>query len=117
MRHAKILRDCGGIIIGSPTRFGNMSAALKSFLDSTGSEWLSGALVGKPAAVFTSTSSLHGGQETTALSMMLPLIHHGCLIVGLPYTEKAPVGNNHWWFPLRCFTRHLESRSGQPVGR
>ena len=98
------LRECAGIIIGSPTRFGNMSAALKAFLDSTGSEWLGGALVGKPAAVFTSTSSLHGGQETTALSMMLPLIHHGCLIVGLPYTEKrlaetttggSPYGASH----------------------
>lgn len=75
--------------MGSPTRFGNMSAALKYFLDGTGSEWLSGTLVGKPAGLFTSTSTLHGGQETTLLSMALPLLHHGMLIVGVPYTEKA----------------------------
>lgn len=81
------LRDCVGLALGSPTRFGNMAAALKYFIDSTSSLWLSGALVGKPAAVFTSTSSLHGGQETTLMSMMLPLLHHGMLITGLPYTE------------------------------
>lgn len=75
--------------MGSPTRFGNMSAALKYFLDGTGSEWLSGTLVGKPAGLFTSTSTLHGGQETTLLSMALPLLHHGMLIVGIPYTEQA----------------------------
>ena len=75
--------------MGSPTRFGNMSAALKYFLDGTGGEWLSGTLSGKPAGVFTSTSTLHGGQETTLLSMALPLIHHGMLIVGVPYTEDA----------------------------
>jgi len=83
------LVDCGGLILGSPTRFGNMSAALKFFLDGTSALWLSGALVDKPAAVFTSTESLHGGQETTLLSMMLPLIHHGMLLVGLPYTEPG----------------------------
>ncbi|MHB8447145.1 MAG: NAD(P)H:quinone oxidoreductase [Rudaea sp.] len=83
------LRDCAGIILGSPTRFGNMAAPLKFFLDSTGAEWASGALVGKPAAVFTSTSTLHGGQETTLTSMMLPLLHHGALIVGIPFTEPA----------------------------
>jgi NAD(P)H dehydrogenase (quinone) len=81
------LRECAGLALGSPTRFGNMAAPLKYFLDSTTGEWLSGALAGKPAAVFTSTSSLHGGQETTLLSMMLPLLHHGMLIVGLPYAE------------------------------
>ena len=81
------LRECAGIILGSPTRFGNMAAPLKHFLDSTGSEWASGALVGKPAAVFTSTSTLHGGQESTLLSMLLPLLHHGALIVGIPFTE------------------------------
>ena len=83
------LRECAGLIMGSPTRFGNMAASLKYFLDGTGSEWLSGTLSGKPAGVFTSTSSLHGGQETTLLSMVLPLMHHGMLIVGLPYTEDA----------------------------
>jgi NAD(P)H dehydrogenase (quinone) len=79
--------ECAGLALGSPTRFGNMAAPLKYFIDSTSSLWLSGALAGKPAAVFTSTSSLHGGQETTLLSMMLPLLHHGMLILGLPYTE------------------------------
>ena len=81
------LRECAGIILGSPTRFGNMAAPLKHFLDSSGAEWASGTLVGKPAAVFTSTSTLHGGQETTLTSMMLPLLHHGALIVGIPFTE------------------------------
>ena len=78
--------QCAGLALGSPTRFGNMAAPMKHFLDGTGALWLRGALAGKPAAVFTSTSSLHGGQETTLLSMMLPLMHHGMLIVGLPYT-------------------------------
>lgn len=81
------LQNCAGLILGSPTRFGNMAAPLKYFIDGLGSLWLSGALAGKPGAVFASTSSLHGGQETTLLSMMLPLLHHGMLIVGLPYTE------------------------------
>lgn len=83
------LKECAGLLMGSPTRFGNMAASLKYFLDGTGSEWLSGTLSGKPAGVFTSTSSLHGGQETTLLTMALPLMHHGMLIVGLPYTEDA----------------------------
>ena len=82
------LKECSGIVMGSPTRFGNMAAPLKYFLDGTGSEWLAGSLSGKPAGIFTSTSTLHGGQESTALSMMLPLLHHGMLIVGLPYTES-----------------------------
>jgi len=81
------LAECDGLILGSPTRFGNMAAALKYFLDGTGTHWLSGTLIGKPAGVFTSTASLHGGQESTLLSMMLPLLHHGMLIVGLPYSE------------------------------
>jgi len=81
------LKDCAGIVMGSPTRFGNMAAPLKYFLDSTGSDWLAGTLSGKPAGVFSSTSTLHGGQETTPLSMMLPLLHHGMLIVGLPFSE------------------------------
>jgi len=83
------LWQCAGLALGSPTRFGNMAAPMKYFLDTTGPLWLSGALAGKPAAVFTSTSTLHGGQETTLLSMMLPLLHHGMLIVGLPYSENA----------------------------
>ncbi len=83
------LTQCIGLALGSPTRFGNMAAPLKHFLDTTGALWASGSLVGKPAALFTSSSSLHGGQETTLLSMMLPLLHHGMLIVGLPYTEAA----------------------------
>ncbi|TVQ35017.1 MAG: NAD(P)H:quinone oxidoreductase [Wenzhouxiangella sp.] len=81
------LAECDGLILGSPTRFGNMAAAVKYFLDGTGSEWASGALAGKPAGVFTSTATLHGGQEATLLSMMIPLLHHGMLLVGLPYTE------------------------------
>jgi NAD(P)H dehydrogenase (quinone) len=81
------LLECAGLALGSPTRFGNMAAPLKYFLDGTGPLWLGGMLAGKPACVFTSTGSLHGGQETTLLSMMLPLLHHGMLIVGLPYTN------------------------------
>jgi NAD(P)H dehydrogenase (quinone) len=81
------LRDCAGLVLGSPTRFGNMSAAMKYFVDGSLNAWLAGDLIGKPAGVFTSTGSLHGGQESTLLSMMLPLIHHGMLIVGLPYSE------------------------------
>ena len=83
------LRETHGLVLGSPTRFGNMAAPLKHFLDGTGSLWLSGALAGKPAGVFTSTQTLHGGQETTLISMMLPLLHHGMYLVGLPYTEPA----------------------------
>lgn len=83
------LDECRGLALGSPTRFGNMAAPLKHFLDSTAGEWLSGTLAGKPAGVFTSTGSLHGGQESTLLSMMLPLLHHGMLLVGLPYSEAA----------------------------
>ena len=81
------LKNCAGIALGSPTRFGNMAAPLKHFLDTTSSLWLSGGLVGKPAGCFTSSTSMHGGQETTLLSMMMPLLHHGAIIVGLPYTE------------------------------
>lgn len=83
------LRECAGVILGSPTRFGNMAAPLKYFIDSTSALWAGGALVNKPAAVFTSTQTLHGGQESTLLSMMLPLLHHGMYLVGLPYTEAA----------------------------
>src|SRR5271154_4934559 len=83
------LTQCCGLVLGSPTRFGNMAAPVKFFLDGTSALWLSGALVGKPAGVFTSTQTMHGGQETTLLSMMLPLLHHGMYLVGLPYTEQA----------------------------
>lgn len=99
------LEQCAGLALGSPTRFGNTAAALKYFIDSTGALWAKGALVGKPAAVFTSTASLHGGQETTLTSMMLPLLHHGMLVLGLPYTLPevnntasggTPYGPSHW---------------------
>lgn len=99
------LRECAGLILGSPTRFGNMAAPLKYFIDSTSDLWISGALAGKPAAVFTSTSSLHGGQESTLLTMMIPLLHHGMLITGLPYSETdlmhtssggTPYGASHF---------------------
>ena len=83
------LRECDGLVMGSPTRFGNMAAPLKFFLDGTSALWVGGALAGKPAGVFTSTQTIHGGQETTLLSMMLPLLHHGMVIVGIPYTEAA----------------------------
>jgi NAD(P)H dehydrogenase (quinone) len=83
------LADCAGLILGSPTRFGNMAAPMKHFIDTLGAEWASGVLVGKPAAVFTSTASMHGGQESTLLSMLVPLLHHGCVIAGIPFTESA----------------------------
>ena len=99
------LEECAALALGSPTRFGNMAAPVKYFLDGSSAQWISGALAGKPACVFTSTGSLHGGQESTLLSMMLPLLHHGMLIVGLPYTESSlmttgsggsPYGATHW---------------------
>ncbi len=83
------LQECAGLVMGSPTHFGNMSASLKYFIDGTVGEWFKGALEGKPGGVFASTSSLHGGQETTLMSMALPLLHHGMLLVGIPYTEEA----------------------------
>ncbi|HET6724821.1 MAG TPA: NAD(P)H:quinone oxidoreductase [Gammaproteobacteria bacterium] len=86
--HADLI-ECAGLVMGSPTRFGNMAAPLKYFLDGTSSLWLNGTLAGKPAGVFTSTSTLHGGQESTLLAMMLPLLHHGMLITGVPYTQKG----------------------------
>lgn len=85
------LKACDGLILGSPTRFGNMAAPMKHFLDETGSLWMNGTLINKPGAVFTSSSSLHGGQESTLLSMMLPLLHHGMVFAGLPYSEAALV--------------------------
>jgi NAD(P)H dehydrogenase (quinone) len=102
---AQDLAECAALALGSPTRFGNMAAPMKYFLDGTASDWLSGTLSGKPACVFTSTGSLHGGQESTLLSMMLPLLHHGMLILGLPYSEAdlmltgsggTPYGASHW---------------------
>ncbi len=83
------LQDCAGLALGSPTRFGNMAAAMKYFLDGTAPEWMQGTLAGKPACVFTSSSTQHGGQESTLLSMMIPLLHHGMLLLGLPFTEQA----------------------------
>jgi NAD(P)H dehydrogenase (quinone) len=99
------LRECAGLAVGSPTRFGNMAAAMKYFWDGTATEWLAGTLSGKPACVFTSTGSLHGGQESTLLSMMIPLFHHGLMVMGLPYTNPelmttasggTPYGASHW---------------------
>ena len=99
------LRDCAGLVLGSPTRFGNMAAPLKYFLDQTGSLWLQGTLIDRPAGVFTSASSLHGGQEATLLSMMIPLLHHGMVMVGVPYSVSelratdaggTPYGASHW---------------------
>jgi NAD(P)H dehydrogenase (quinone) len=99
------LAQCDGLALGSPTRFGNMAAAMKYFWDGTSAQWLSGTLSGKPACVFTSTGSLHGGQESTLLSMMLPLLHHGMILLGLPYTHAelmttasggSPYGASHW---------------------
>ncbi len=99
------LANCAGLAVGSPTRFGNMAAPLKYFLDGTGDLWLNGTLSGKPAGAFTSTGSLHGGQESTLLTMMVPLLHHGMVLCGVPYSEKAlnetasggtPYGPSHW---------------------
>lgn len=99
------LAGCAGLALGSPTRFGNMAAPLKYFLDGTGDLWLNGTLAGKPAGAFTSTGSLHGGQESTLLTMMMPLLHHGMVLCGVPYTEQAlsetatggtPYGPSHW---------------------
>lgn len=121
------LRDCAGLALGSPTRFGNMAAPLKYYLDGTSPLWLSGVLAGRPAAVFTSTGTLHGGQESTLLSMMLPLLHHGMFILGLPYSERdlihtstggSPYGASHVAGPDS--TRPLsdeEMRLCQALGR
>ena len=88
------LQNCNGLVLGSPTRFGNMAAPLKYFLDQTSAQWLSGALINKPASVFTSTGSMHGGQESTLLSMMIPLLHHGMVISGIPYSETELLSTN-----------------------
>ena len=105
------LAQCDGLIMGSPTRFGNMAAALKYFLDGTASLWLSSALAGKPAGVFTSTQTLHGGQESTLLSMMLPLLHHGMYLVGLPYSEPALTQTSSGGTPYGA--SHVAGQAGQ----
>jgi len=121
------LEECAGLALGSPTRFGNMAAPVKYFLDGTTAQWLAGGLAGKPACVFTSTGSIHGGQETTLLSMMLPLLHHGMLLIGLPYTEPelmittsggTPYGASHWsgvdgTEPISAHTRTLAIAQGR----
>ena len=121
------LLEAAGLVLGSPTRFGNMAAPLKYFLDGTSSLWLTGALAGKPAGVFTSTQTLHGGQETTLVSMMLPLLHHGMYLVGLPYTERAlnetasggtPYGASHVGRSERSPSLTAEEQSlAQALGR
>lgn len=113
------LAECDGLALGSPTRFGNMAAALKYFWDGTSTQWLSGTLAGKPACVFTSTGSIHGGQEATLLSMMLPLMHHGMLLLGVPYTHPelmtsstggTPYGASHWSGPNGTQTLSEETK-------
>ncbi|UCH52605.1 MAG: NAD(P)H:quinone oxidoreductase [Pseudomonadota bacterium] len=110
------LLECAGLAIGSPAYFGNMAAAMKHFLDSSSPIWLSGGLAGKPAAVFTSSSSIHGGQETTLLSMMMPLLHHGMLIVGLPYTEHALTHTKTGGTPYGA-SHVAGSKSDQPLSK
>ena len=107
------LRNCSGLLLGSPTRFGNMAAPLKYFLDGTSNLWLTGALVDKPAAVFTSTASLHGGQESTLLSMQLPLLHHGMVICGLPYSEPALHHTTTGGTPYGA--SHVAGQNNQPL--
>ncbi len=108
------LEECAGLALGSPTHFGNMAAALKHFIDGTTPLWLKGALIGKPAAVFTSTASLHGGQETTLTSMMLPLLHHGMLIVGLPYSNPELVSTRSGGTPYGA--SHMAGLTGdEPI--
>ncbi len=110
----KDLEECAGLAVGSPTRFGNMAAPMKYFIDQSLGQWLSGAMVGKPGAVFTSTGSLHGGQETTLLSMMLPLLHHGMVIVGIPYSEAELLTTTSGGTPYGA--SHLAGRDGtRPV--
>jgi NAD(P)H dehydrogenase (quinone) len=125
------LEECAALALGSPTRFGNMASAMKYFWDGTSAQWLSGALNGKPACVFTSTGSLHGGQESTLLSMMLPLLHHGMLVLGIPYTQPelmttssggTPYGASHWSGvagnqPISADTRALAIALGQRLAQ
>ncbi len=107
------LEACGGLAVGSPTRFGNMAAPLKHFFDGTSGLWLSGALAGKPAAVFCTTSSLHGGQEATLLSMMMPLLHHGMVLLGIPYTEPDLMSTHSGGTP---YGASHTARHGAPPG-
>ncbi len=107
------LRDCAGLLLGSPTRFGNMAAPLKYFLDGTSSLWMSGALIGKPAGVFTSSASMHGGQESTLLTMMMPLLHHGMVIAGLPYSEAALTTTQSGGTPYGA--SHVAGQDGRTV--
>ena len=109
---AQDLVDCDGLVLGSPTRFGNMAAPLKYFIDGTSALWLSGAMAGKPAAVFTSTQTMHGGQESTLITMMLPLLHHGMYIVGLPYTEAALTNTKGGGSPYGA--SHVAGEATQP---
>jgi NAD(P)H dehydrogenase (quinone) len=126
------LRECAGLALGSPTRFGNMAAPLKYFIDQTGAAWLAGTLKDKPACVFSSTGSLHGGQETTLISMMIPLLHHGMLLLGIPYSEEdlmktesggTPYGATHWaggatpGRPLSDSEKRLAHALGQRLAR
>jgi NAD(P)H dehydrogenase (quinone) len=127
---ASDLAECDGLLLGSPTRFGTMAAPLKHFIDGLGAEWVSGTLAGKPAAVFTSTGTMHGGQEATLLSMILPLLHHGALLVGIPYTEPAlhatrsggtPYGASHFAGddndePISAEERELALALGRRLG-
>jgi NAD(P)H dehydrogenase (quinone) len=106
------LKHCSGLAMGSPTRFGNMAAPLKYFIDSTGSEWLNGDLIDKPACVFTSTGSLHGGQESTLLTMMIPLLHHGMVIMGLPYSEPTLMNTQSGGTPYGA--SHAAGAEGRP---
>ncbi|PSU43812.1 transcriptional regulator [Photobacterium frigidiphilum] len=107
------LKQCAGVALGSPVRFGNMAAPLKHFIDSTSTEWLSGTLIGKPASVFTSSSSMHGGQETTLQSMMLPLLHHGMLVVGIPYSEPLLHTTQHGGTPYGA--SHLNNENNKTI--
>lgn len=106
--------SCSGLVLGSPTRFGNMAAPMKYFLDGTGAQWLSGTMINRPCGVFTSTSSLHGGQESTLLSMMLPLLHHGMLFCGLPYSESALVNTESGGTPYGP-SHHAGVNSNNPL--
>lgn len=105
------LRNCAGLLLGSPTRFGNMAAPLKYFIDSTSSLWMNGALINKPAGVFSASSSLHGGQESTLLSMMLPLLHHGMVLAGLPYSEAGLISTDAGGTPYGA--SHVSGSDGQ----
>ncbi|MCY0388473.1 NAD(P)H:quinone oxidoreductase [Robbsia sp. Bb-Pol-6] len=110
------LQECAGLALGSPTRFGNMAAPLKYFLDGTSAEWLSGALTGKPGCVFTSTGSPHGGQESTLLTMMVPLLHHGMLVLGIPYSESALTTTNGGGTPYGASHWSRKGESGETIG-